>query len=257
MEFFFFIFHFRLHLIRGLVLCSATRFPPQAALLLCGLEGLGLPWGSGPVPLQCCLCGGLALVLALALALVLVLALVLILAVALVLALALAVALLLVVVQKAAVGALGVGVLGCTSGCCPCCPRFLTVVSPGRSPWVRTTCWLRSCGTCQLCFLLFGNPEAVKAGGAHSCVAWEPQHSRSASMCPPPVPCPALPSSGVTCHCSRAVGHSLHRHFPLGNQPLLAQICYIRLILKRAPQGRVVLVGPVWPPPLSSTELLH
>lgn len=186
MEFFFFIFHFRLHLIRGLVLCSATRFPPQAALLLCGLEGLGLPWGSGPVPLQCCLCGGLALVLALALALVLVLvlALVLILAVALVLALALAVALLLLVVQKAAVGALGVGVLGCTSGCCPCCPRFLTVVSPGRSPWVRTTCWLRSCGTCQLCFLLFGNPEAVKAGGAHSCVAWEPQHSRSASMCP-------------------------------------------------------------------------
>lgn len=73
------------------------------------------------------------------------------------------------------------------------------------------------------------------------------------SVCPPPVPCPALPSSGVTRHCSRAVGHSLHRHFPLGNQPLLTQICYIRLILKRAPQGRVVLVGPVWPPPLSSS----
>lgn len=180
--FFFFIFHFRLHLIRGLVLCSATRFPPPgrtsalwaggpgAALGIWACSSAVLPaWrpgpGSGPG-------SGLVLVLVLAVALVLALAL------------AVAVALVLAVVQKAAVGALGVGVLGCTSGCCPCCPRFLTVVSPGRRPWVRTTCWLRSCGTCQLCFLLFGNPEAVKAGGAHSCVAWEPQHSRSASMCP-------------------------------------------------------------------------
>lgn len=46
------------------------------------------------------------------------------------------------------------------------------------------------------------------------------------SVCPPPVPCPALPSSGVTRHCSQAVGRSLHRRFSLGSQPLLMQTCY-------------------------------
>lgn len=44
MEFFFFIFHFRLHLIRGLVLCSATRFPPpgRTSALWAGGPGAAL-----------------------------------------------------------------------------------------------------------------------------------------------------------------------------------------------------------------------
>lgn len=73
------------------------------------------------------------------------------------LVLAMAVALVLVVMQKAAVGAVSVGVLGCISECCPCSPRFLTVLSPGVRRFEPLA------GTCQLCFLLFGNLEAVKA----------------------------------------------------------------------------------------------